>query len=138
MSEEIIEKPNAKILLLEDYSDLIPFYRKRLIEAGFDILVENDEKQGMETAVKEKPDLIILDISLPEVDDFDFIKEAKKNKEIAKIPIVVLTDLSAPEDFALGLAAGASDYFIRDDFTFTEVIDKIREILDKEKLKIKN
>jgi DNA-binding response OmpR family regulator len=128
----------STILLLEDYSDLIPFYYKRLLEAGFDVLVESDESQGMETALKKKPDLIILDISLPEVDDFYFIKKAKKNKEIAGTPIVVLTDLSTQEDINSGLAAGASDYFVRDKFTFTEVIDKIKEILDKEKLKIKN
>lgn len=116
---------------MEDYPDLIPFYRKRLTEAGFDVEVENDEVAGMNAALKKKPDLIIFDISLPETDDFDFIKLAKSSIKIAKIPIVVLTDLSAPADIKAGMDAGASEYFVRDDFTFAEVIDRIKEIIGK-------
>jgi len=126
-------KAKRKILLLEDYPDLIPFYRKRLSEAGFDVYVESDEASGMKMALKNKPDLIIFDISLPENDDFDFIKQAKKNLKIAKIPIVVLSDLSAPEEVKAGVAAGASEYFVRDDFTFAEVIDRIKEIIGSKK-----
>jgi len=74
-----------------------------LTEAGFDVEVENDEVAGMNAALKKKPDLIIFDISLPETDDFDFIKLAKSSIKIAKIPIVVLTDLSAPADIKAGM-----------------------------------
>jgi Response regulators consisting of a CheY-like receiver domain and a winged-helix DNA-binding domain len=124
-----MSEQKKKILLLEDYPDLIPFYRKRLTEAGFDVEVENDEVAGMKAALKNKPSLIIFDISLPENEDFGFIREIKKNAITKAIPVAVLTDLSAPEDVKAGLAAGASEYFVRDDFTFTEVIDRIKEII---------
>ena len=74
MTEEIANnKTKPKILLLEDYPDVIEFYVGRLREAGFAVLVEDDEDLGMEAAKKEKPDLIILDISLPKTEDFAFI-----------------------------------------------------------------
>jgi two-component system alkaline phosphatase synthesis response regulator PhoP len=120
-----------KILLLEDYPDLIPFYRKKLIESGFEVLVESDEDEGIKLSLQEMPNLIIFDISLPETEDFNFIKQVKKNPKLFNIPMVILSDLSAPEDVTSGLAAGAAEYFVRDDFTFAEVIDRIKEIISK-------
>lgn len=125
------EKVKPKILLLEDYPDVIEFYFSRLRDAGFAVSVENDETHGMEAALKEKPNLIILDISLPEAEDFGFIKELKKHTEIADVPVLVLTDLSAQEDVKAGLDAGACGYIVRDDLTFAEVIDKIKEVIAK-------
>jgi len=118
---------------MEDYPDLIEFYVGRLREAGFEVLVESDEDQGMETVKKEKPDLIIFDISLPNDEDFKFISHLKKDEEVARIPVVVLTDLSGEADVKRGIEAGASEYLIRENFTFVEVIDKIKEVIQKVK-----
>jgi DNA-binding response OmpR family regulator len=137
MIKEIVDsKDKLKILLLEDYPDLIEFYYSRLVEAGFAVIVENDEDRGLETALEEKPDLIILDISLPKADDFGFIKEKKKHSEIAETPVMVLTDLSAESDIRDGLAAGAAEYIVRSNFSFAEVIDKIKKIINKDKKEI--
>jgi DNA-binding response OmpR family regulator len=122
-----------KILLLEDYTDLIAFYSGKLSEAGFSVVVETDEEYGIDAAKREKPDLIILDISLPHHHDLWFIEEKKKHPETAAIPVVILTDLSAAEDVKAGLAAGAAEYLIRDNFTFAEIIAKIKEIINKQK-----
>jgi two-component system, OmpR family, alkaline phosphatase synthesis response regulator PhoP len=124
---------SVKILLLEDYPDLIEFYGKGLEKAGFKVLIEDDEDQGLDLAVKEKPDLIILDISLPKDEDFSFVKELKNRQEVANIPVIVLTDLSAEEDVKKGLSAGAAEYLIRKDYIFAEVVDKIKEIINKSK-----
>jgi DNA-binding response OmpR family regulator len=131
MSEEIVKKDKFKILLLEDYPDLIAFYSVKLSEAGFLVIVETDEESGITATLKEKPDLVILDISLPHTHDFWFIEEIKKNQEIAATPVVVLTDLSAEEHVKAGLAAGASEYLVRDNFSFAEIIVKIKEVINK-------
>ena len=133
----IDDNDKPKILLLEDYPDLIEYYFAKLIEAGFEVVVESDEDNGLKQALKRKPDLVILDISLPKADDFGFIKEMKKHPEIADLPVLVLTDLAAQEEVDAGLAAGASAYLVRDDFTFDEVIAKIKEVIAKQ-LKNKN
>lgn len=122
-----MEKPKIKILLMEDYPDLKEFYTGRLRSAGFEILSEDDEERGIELAIKERPDLVILDISLPKAEDFWFIKEAKKHQEISDIPVIILTDLFEEDDINRGMRAGASEYLIRQNFTFAEVVDKIKK-----------
>jgi DNA-binding response OmpR family regulator len=130
--QENADKKKLKILLLEDYPEMISFYTGKLKEAGFDVIAESDEDHGLTLVQEEKPDLVILDISLPKSDDFAFIKELKKNSKIAAIPVVVLTDLSAQENIDEGINAGAADYLVRDYFTFAEVIDKIKQVIDKQ------
>jgi DNA-binding response OmpR family regulator len=123
--------PKTKILLLEDYPDVIEFYVSRLREAGFEALVEYDEDHGLDLALRERPAVIILDISLPKTEDFGFISEMKKHPEIAATPVIILTDLFAAEDVEKGKRAGAAAYLVRENFTFTEIIDKIKEVLNK-------
>jgi two-component system, OmpR family, alkaline phosphatase synthesis response regulator PhoP len=132
-----MEKPKIKILLMEDYPDLTEFYTGRLRSAGFEVVTEDDEDQGMKLALEEKPDLVILDISLPKAEDFWFIKEMKKHQEISAIPVIILTDLFEEGDIDRGMKAGASEYLIRQNFTFAEVVGKIKEVL-KTQLKNKN
>lgn len=112
---------------MEDYPDLIEFYSGRLRSAGFEVIHEDDEERGIELAIKERPDVAILDISLPKAEDFWFIKEAKKHQEISAMPVIILTDLFEEEDVKNGMKAGASEYLIRKNFTFAEVIDKIKK-----------
>jgi DNA-binding response OmpR family regulator len=132
---EIENNNKPKILLLEDYPDFLEFYRRRLIEAGFAVTVESDENHGLHSAMVDKPDLIILDISLPQAEDFGFIKEIKKHLELADVPVIVLTDLSSQESVDEGLAVGASEYLVRNDFTFAQVIDKIKEVINHKSMK---
>jgi len=120
-----------KLLLLEDDPHLISVYSYQLTGDGFNVLTADDEDEGLELALKEKPDIIILDISLPKNEDFGFIKEVKNNSEIANTPIVILTDLYSEEDIKNGLAYGACDYLVRDRISFSEVIEKIKKILEK-------
>jgi DNA-binding response OmpR family regulator len=126
-----MEKSKIKILLMEDYPDLTEFYTARLRAADFDVISEDDEDRGIELALKEKPNLAILDISLPKSEDFWFIQEVKKHKEISAMPVIVLTDLFEKSDIERGIKAGASEYLIRQNFTFAEVVDKIKEVLSK-------
>jgi DNA-binding response OmpR family regulator len=121
----------TKILLLEDSYDLIEFYFNKLVDAGFSVTVESDEHKGLKVASSSNPDLIIFDISLPYNEDFWFIKELKSDSRTVSIPVVVLTDLSSDEDIKSGLASGASEYLVRENLSFSEVIDRIKEVLNK-------
>lgn len=118
-----------KILLLEDYPDFIKFYMSKLQEAGYEVILEDDEDRGIEIAEKENPDLVILDISLPKNEDFGFVKELKKRPAIAAIPVLIINDLASETDIKNGMDSGAKAYFVRDNFTFNQVIDKIKEVI---------
>jgi DNA-binding response OmpR family regulator len=73
---------------------------------------------------------------LPKEEDFRFIGEIKKHEEISTMPVIILTDLSKEEDIKKGMEAGASEYLIRKNFTFAEIIDKINEVLNKNKKEV--
>jgi len=77
-----------KILLIEDEKILVEMYNEKFSQAGFDMILSIDAEKGLKLAKKEKPDLIILDILLPEGDGVFFLKEQKKDPEIASIPVV--------------------------------------------------
>ena len=116
-----------KILLLEDDPYFFELYANRLRGGGFNVLTEADEDGGMEIAIKEKPDVIVLDISLPNDDDFSFIVNLKERPEISNIPVIILTDLNDNYNKKRGLSLGAADYLIRDEIDFSEIIESIKK-----------
>ncbi|HTW96873.1 MAG TPA: response regulator [Candidatus Methylomirabilis sp.] len=128
---ELASGSKPKILLLEDYPDLIAFYTHALDGAGFAVMTSDNEEEGEAVALQEKPDLVILDISLPTSDDFSFIRRLKERPETADLPVIVLTDLSGEEDIKRGMDAGADAYLVRDNFSINQIIDKIKEVINK-------
>ena len=81
----------AKILIVDDEPDIIEFLTYNLEREGYDIVSAPDGRQGLEAAQREKPDLIILDIMMPEMDGFEVIRRVKANPGWKDIPIVVVT-----------------------------------------------
>jgi DNA-binding response OmpR family regulator len=118
-----------KLLLLEDDPFLLKFYLERFKSFGFNLFIEDDEDEGFDLALSCRPDVIILDISLPKGDDFDFITKIKNNPILSQTPVVVLTDLNDEYDKKRGLAAGAQEYMVRDELPLQEVADKIRALV---------
>lgn len=125
---------NGKVLLLEDDPGFLEFYRGRLRRFGFEVFTEDDEDEGLDLALSCLADVIILDISLPKDDDFEFLNELKKYPQLAATPVVILTDLNDEDNRRKGLSYGAKEYFVRDDISFLEVMEKIRQIIEELKV----
>ena len=120
-----------KILLIEDEAELSRAIKIRLEAAGFDTISAGDGEKGLEMAHKERPDLIVLDLILPNMSGFDVCRKLKIDKEYKDIPIIVLTAKFQPNDIRFGLAMGA-DAYITKPYESQELLTKIREFL-KEK-----
>ncbi len=119
-----------RILLIEDEIDLIKMYSEFLETDGFELIVAHEEEEALKDAKKYKPNLIILDISLPLEEDFWFLKKMKEVKEIKNIPVIVLTDLRETQDQKKALELGAKEYVIRGNLgSFSDLIEKINKIL---------
>ena len=82
-------------------------------------------------ARKEKPDLIVLDIVMPQMDGLEVLKVAKGDSELKDIPVVLLTNLGQRENIEEGLKLGADDYIIKAHFTPDEVVGKVKKVLRK-------
>lgn len=115
-----------KILIIEDDKFLRELITKKISNEGFQIVEAIDGEQGIEKAKKENPDLILLDIILPEIDGFDVLKRIKKE---SKVPVIILSNLGQKKDIEKGFELGAADYLIKAHFTPEEIIKKIRKVL---------
>lgn len=99
-----------RILYVEDNFQNKRLVRKILGTKGYDLLEANDGKQGVELAAQEKPDLILMDISIPVIDGIEATRLIKSNPATSHIPVVVLTANAIGGDRERFLAAGCDDY----------------------------
>lgn len=118
-----------KILLIEDEKILLEMYGEKLSQEGFEMILSVDAEEGFKLAKKEKPDLIILDILLPEKNGIFFLKQQMKDPEIASIPVVALSNYDHPEARKRALELGAKEYIIKTDYTPQEIVEKIKKYL---------
>lgn len=120
-----------KILLIEDDKMLTEMYSLKFAEAGYEIAQANSGLSGYELAIKIKPDIIMLDIILPEMDGFSVLKKLKENKITKNIPVFFLTNLKQEEDIIRGKKEGAVDYLVKADLTPAQVLEKINKFFKK-------
>lgn len=114
------------ILIIEDDISLRPIYEKKLGEAGFHILWESLGEDGIETAKREMPNLILLDIILPGgTDGFEVMKRLKAQEETKGIPIIVTTNMVSEGKKAL--EAGANDFLIKTNISLKQLVEKVKQ-----------
>lgn len=102
-----------KVLLVEDEKNIILGVKTCLEVANYHVLVVEDGEKAIETAVEEKPDLILLDLMLPKIDGFTVCRELKSKEETKNIPIVVLTAKVEEESRRQAMEAGADSYMTK-------------------------
>jgi CheY-like chemotaxis protein len=100
----------AKILLVEDNEMNRDMLSRRLQKKGHEMLIAVDGGAGVEMAHKERPDLILMDMSLPVMDGWTATQELKKAEDTRRIPVIALTAHAMPSDRDRALAAGCDDY----------------------------
>ncbi|HDQ22771.1 MAG TPA: response regulator [Candidatus Uhrbacteria bacterium] len=127
------KEKKIKIILIEDDSFLVEMYSTKFELEGFEVISAEDGKKGLEMVKKEKPDIILLDILMPQMDGFAVLDALKKDKEVADIPVILLTNLGQKEDVKKGFEKGAVGYLIKAHFMPSEVVDKIKKILKENK-----
>lgn len=118
-----------KILIIEDDSFLTQMYSSKLELEGYEVISALDGSKGLKMALTNQPDLIILDLKLPEIDGFEILKKIKKDPLTKNIPVLVLTNLSQKRDVNRCLDLGADDYLIKAHFVPSEVIEHVKKIL---------
>ena len=100
----------TKILYVEDNPDNVYMLTRRLKKKGFELIIAGDGQEGIDKAVEESPDLILMDLSLPTMDGWTATAEIKKIKGVKDIPIIALSAHAMPEHRDRAIKAGCSDY----------------------------
>ncbi len=119
------------ILVVEDDSFLLSMYTTKLNLENYKVLQATTGLQALKVVAKDLPDLILLDLKLPEMDGFEVLKNLKASKDTNAVPVIVLTNYSEKEHIDQCFAMGADDYLIKAHFVPSEVVGKIKKILEK-------
>lgn len=119
-----------KILLIEDDSDLFSLLKYNLEKEGFSLVGQQTGKGAIELSRQHRPDLILLDIMLPDSDGLDICKGIRRDPELAATPIIFLTARASETDRIVGLEIGANDYVVKPFF--------VRELIARIKLQFRN
>ena len=129
LKEILYNNMAKKILIIEDDKFLRELIVRKLAAENYEVneAIEGDE--GLKKIEEQKPDLVLLDLILPGIDGFEVLSRMKKNPDLAKIPVIILSNLGQKEEIERGLNLGANDYLIKAHFTPKEIIGKIKETL---------
>jgi DNA-binding response OmpR family regulator len=112
----------------EDDPGLQEIYKINFEVAGYEVLIEGDGLSGISEVVEKKPDIILLDIMMPNMDGFAFLKAVKENTSLS-IPVVVCSNLSDKETQDKAIASGATAVLLKVDYSGKELVQKIESIL---------
>lgn len=118
-----------KILIVEDEESLLKLESILLTSKGYDVRGVSDGQQALDAIEEERPDLVLLDIMLPEIDGFEVCQRIKDNPETRAIPVIMLTAKKSREDMARGEKVGA-DWYITKPFKSAMVIETIQRFLN--------
>ncbi len=100
------------ILVVDDEKDIVDLLSYNLTKEGFTVITARNGREALDR-VKQKPDLIILDVMMPEMNGLQVIQELKKDKKTASIPVLLLTAKGSETDEIVGLEVGADDYIVK-------------------------
>lgn len=126
------EDKNTKILIVEDEEIILKTYAEKLQYEGFSVITARNGEEGLRFALKEKPDLILLDILMPIMDGLTMMDKLRNMNQYGKnVPIILLTNLSPDEEKIMTAITKnePSYYLIKSETDLSKVIEKIRERL---------
>ena len=120
----------AKILCIEDDPDMIEYVQLILGKAGYEVVGADGGAEGLEAMRRELPDLILLDLMMPEVDGAEVLLQKKKDEAIRDIPVIALTALDSPFDQIMWLArTDLHDFIVKSKLPRRELIARIERAL---------
>jgi two-component system alkaline phosphatase synthesis response regulator PhoP len=122
-------KAAAKILIIEDEELLAQMYEKKLTLEGFVCFIADNGDDGLKLAIEKKPDLILLDIMMPNKDGLSTLEDIRNIPELANVPVIMLTNLSENNYVTHAKSLGAKDYIVKSNMDPSGVVEKIRKFL---------
>jgi CheY-like chemotaxis protein len=118
----------ARVLVVDDEADIVSTVKYRLEFCEFEVITATNGKEGLEKAASEKPDIILLDISMPIMNGHETLERLKNNPELKDIPVIMFTAFSDAKDVAKAVELGVTDYVTKP-FDYTDLTTKITNAL---------
>jgi DNA-binding response OmpR family regulator len=119
----------TKVLLVEDDVALREIYSARFTAENFEVASAGDGEEALAKALKEKPDIIILDIMMPKISGMDVLDILRSTPETKDTKIIIMSALSQSSDIEKGKELGADAYLVKSQTTLSDVVEKANEVL---------
>lgn len=120
-------KNGNKILIIEDNPDLVEMYNLKFRNEGFDVNTAKDGEDGINKVIEKKPDIVLLDLLMPNMNGFEVLKTIKENTQM-NVKIIVLSNLGQQSQIDKAYELGATYYMVKANFTPAEVVEKVKEL----------
>jgi two-component system response regulator VicR len=121
-----------RVVCVEDEPEMIDLIRLILSRKGFEVLGANGGKEGLLMIKEQKPDLVLLDLMMPDLDGWEVYQQMKADKETTDIPVIVVTAKAQSIDKVLGLHIAKVEDYISKPFSPQELIDSVDQVLNRE------
>ena len=118
----------SRILVVDDELEVVNLLRKRLEKADYEVLTATSGPQGVRVALEQKPDLILLDIIMPEVDGLTILRQLKAEEATSRIPVVMVTAKGMTDSIFEARKYGATDYIIKP-FQWDDLLKFVKKYL---------
>ncbi|MBI2624595.1 response regulator [Candidatus Parcubacteria bacterium] len=120
---------SQRILIVDDDSMIQDIYLRKFKESGFEATAVGDGAAALKAIQEEQPDLVLLDLVMPQMDGFEALRQLGLLKISKKPKVVLLTNLGQKEEIEKGLQMGADDYIVKAHLTPSEVVERARTVL---------
>ena len=125
------ETKSKRVVCVEDEPEMIDLIRLILSRKGFEVIGADGGKQGLEIIRENKPDLILLDLMMPDMDGWEVYQQIKADKSTSEIPVIVVTAKAQSIDKVLGLHIAKVDDYISKPFSPQELMDSVDRVLNR-------
>ena len=127
-----MDAPQGKtIVIVEDETVLQKALSIELLSDGIAVFAASNGKAGLELVREKRPDLVLLDLIIPEMKGFDVLAEIKKDPATKDIPVIILSNLSSEDDKKKGVELGAADYYVKSSTDLSDLSSKVKNLLSK-------
>ena len=124
----------SKILLIEDDKIILEMYQDKFTNEGFEVITANEGQEGFQKMKSNLPDIVLLDLIMPKVNGFEFLKLVKADPSLKNIPILVLTNIFADaEDLVKNW--GVEYFLLKSNYTPENIVSKVKDILTEKPAK---
>ena len=121
---------SKKMLVIEDYPETAKMVESIFKMKNFEVVLAYDGRSGLQKAAVEKPDIILLDVMLPEMSGIEVCQQLKSDPATAKIPVIIISVKTSGEDIGAGKRAGADDYIVKP-FDPSKLVEAVEKFISK-------
>ena len=118
-------------MIVEDEEFILGMYKLKFEQSGWEVVASETGAGVFELAKKEDPDIILLDILLPDMTGYDVLEKLKADAQTKNIPVIIASNLGQDEEIKKGVELGALDYITKSNITPSQLVEKIDSLINK-------